>query len=480
MEEFEIHGDELYEYHGPGGDAVIPAGVRTIGIQAFANHTSLRSVAIPMGVSNLKAECFRGCTSLTSVTLPDSVVLVGDGVFHGCTRLSSVTLSKAMLSLPAQMFFGCSSLREVTLPNGIKRIYEVAFGDCTALTTVKAGGLVFASYDAFEGCERFGDLQTSTLSFGAVWKDWTLEQRTVYCCNRLAAGLPLQSKESYFVSCAHGVIAALAVKRDTPSVMEALLARKRSVTPDELDAMIADSEGAPKVRAFLVEFKSRRFSADELETYERLQTEKELGLRRRTVADWKRIFRLTIRNGTVTITGLRADTETIEIPERIGRSQVTAIADDAFRYCTRLTAVTIPDSVCSFGDGVFHGCTALTSVTLPKTLRYVPWRAFYGCSSLRTVTLPAGIRWISQAAFEGCRSLTEITFPEGMFAIGEGAFRDCVSLASVVLPDSMSQIEAEAFRRCRALCEVRFPPAVKVAQDAFRDTAWQDAQDSPQ
>lgn len=43
---------------------------------------------------------------------------------------------------------------------------------------------------------------------------------------------------------------------------------------------------------------------------------------------------------------------------------VTAIADEAFKYCAALTSITIPNSVTTMGYDALTGCTALTNITV--------------------------------------------------------------------------------------------------------------------
>ena len=48
--------------------------------------------------------------------------------------------------------------------------------------------------------------------------------------------------------------------------------------------------------------------------------------------------------------------------------RVTSIGFYAFRECSNLTSITIPNSVTSIGERAFYGCTGLTSVTIPNSV----------------------------------------------------------------------------------------------------------------
>lgn len=55
---FAILGDTLYAYTGPGGDVVIPEGVRVIEDEAFYGCNSIRNVSVPVSVTSLGRNVF--------------------------------------------------------------------------------------------------------------------------------------------------------------------------------------------------------------------------------------------------------------------------------------------------------------------------------------------------------------------------------------------------------------------------------------
>ena len=120
-------------------------------------------------------------------------------------------------------------------------------------------------------------------------------------------------------------------------------------------------------------------------------------------------------NTTVTVAGYPSGskpTGDLTIPESItfrGISfSVTKIGVNAFRSCTGLTSVTIPNSVTYIGVGAFWACSGLTSITIPNSVTSIGRFAFNNCSGLTSVIIPNSVTSIGDEAFRGCSGLTRI------------------------------------------------------------------------
>ena len=66
-----------------------------------------------------------------------------------------------------------------------------------------------------------------------------------------------------------------------------------------------------------------------------------------------------------------------DIKKLVLNDGVTSIGGRAFRECSGLTAIEIPNSVTSIGGYAFQGCSGLTSIEIPNSVTIVLEIAFY-------------------------------------------------------------------------------------------------------
>lgn len=103
--------------------------------------------------------------------------------------------------------------------------------------------------------------------------------------------------------------------------------------------------------------------------------------------------------------------EKITIPEKIQIGsdiyyKVTRIGSYAFRGCSSLTSIKIPEGVTSIGKCAFHGCKSLNSIKIPKSVTSIGEEAFWGCSNLEIVidNSKDNVK-VEESAFKGCKSV---------------------------------------------------------------------------
>ena len=179
----------------------------------------------------------------------------------------------------------------------------------------------------------------------------------------------------------------------------------------------------------------------------------------------------------------------------LGGCPVRSIEKDAFRDCSGLTSITIPEGVTSIGYYAFYGCSGLTSVTIPSSVTSIGSSAFGWCSNLSSVTISSSVTSIWADAFYACpvknvkciikdfshfcnniitekfvvpiqlvdndgNEITEYTIPEGVTSIGNRAFMSCSGLVSITIPNSVKSIGESAFNGCESLTSITIPNSV--------------------
>lgn len=133
---------------------------------------------------------------------------------------------------------------------------------------------------------------------------------------------------------------------------------------------------------------------------------------------------VTIQTGTVA-------PEDLEPGEEAPIFGIDTIDDYAFRGCTSLMTITIPESVTRIGTGAFYDCTALTNININDSVKTIGSYAFRGCTSLAAIVLPNERETIRTSAFYNCTSLASVTISKSVTKIETLAFSQCTGLTSI-------------------------------------------------
>ena len=199
------------------------------------------------------------------------------------------------------------------------------------------------------------------------------------------------------------------------------------------------------------------------------------------------------------------------IPEYYNGKLVTAIGENAFSGCDKLTAVFMENTIETIGKGAFSECSALTRLVVPfvgesrtatqekglltywfgqdsaenteeiyqfylddkgsqnywayvpLSLNYIkvfdttriPYGAFSYMSKLQNVSFD-GVSEIEERAFEYATGISTFDLPDTLKSIGANAFAH-TSIKDITIPSSVQSIGEGIFAGCKALAEMKIP-----------------------
>lgn len=112
------------------------------------------------------------------------------------------------------------------------------------------------------------------------------------------------------------------------------------------------------------------------------------------------------KNG-ITIVKYNGKASAVKVPQVIEDLPVTIIGQDAFRDCTFLNKIALPESIISFEDYSFCNC-GLIEFTFGEHVIKIGRHAFYNCRELKTLHLPGTIRDIEDGAFKNCEKIDRL------------------------------------------------------------------------
>jgi len=307
---------------GKTGDYTVPTTVTRIEPAAFVGCHGLTSMVLPHGITEIHAYAFEDCVGLTSVNIPDTVVSLGQSAFSGCTALNTILIPGSIADLGWNVFENCTTLSEVTLENGVRNI-GTAFYNCPSLTRISLPDSVASiAHGAFSGCTNLAEFEVSAMNRVYSSQDGVLFNKT----------------GSTLIHFPPGKVGEYVIREGVTSVGTAAFDRCERLTriaiPSSVTNMVEWAfAGCPNLTALDVAPANPAYRSLDGALFDKAMT---------------RLIRCP-----PTVSG------SYLIP-----ATVTHVADQAFAYCTNLTALTVPAQITRLVsyDAGWWGCTNLQSV----------------------------------------------------------------------------------------------------------------------
>ena len=331
----------LFDYYGKGGLVTIPDGVTSIGYEAFYHCRRLTGVIIPVGVTSIRDWAFSDCVSLTSVTIPDGVTSIGKETFYGCRRLTGMTVPDSVRTIGKKAFPSEMKLRSCTLAP------TSADGEQAKMLLKAFGAQNLALPFLLDA------LQTNTILKKKVHN--RVKNKTF--------------REKF--------IPAL-IADGEPQALEKMLSLVKMREPEEIDRYIAMAENNAEIRAMLLEYKNRLYPPEILEKMKEIQTEKDFGIREKTLADYKKLFSIKKQDGVYVITKYKGESDTVTVPAAIKGISVRF----SLKRCATVKTVYLEEGIAQIEEKAFSKCSSLQNVTVPKSVKSIGKEAFCYCKAL--------------------------------------------------------------------------------------------------
>ena len=431
---------ELIKYTGNKTEIIIPSTVTSIRDYVFYGLDHITSVSIPNSVTKIGYGAFYRCSSLKSIKVPNGITVIGDNTFNGCSSLETVTIPYDVNSIGGAAFAGCKNLREVyCYPATCPEMGANVFHDSNiANATLYVLESSSNLYSSTAPWSEFGSIQN--LDVAIIQPDYTFTAITVDGVQMRFRITDLQDKTAE--------VYGYYVNR-TATAREYFPAISRDASKAIIPSSVYTNNGEYTITGISNNafygckmnsiYIPSSISSIGYDAFKQCTSLEKVIIP--DIAAWCSV-KFVLRNGTIYQNNN---------PLNIGHLYSDEI--------TEVTELVIPEGVTDIGDYVFMGCSKLLSVKMPASIQSIGKSAFEGCSALEKVIITDVAAWcgvklsniydnplnIAHHLYSDAdNEITELTIPDGVTYIASGTFYHCWYVTKFVMPDGLLSIGDDA------------------------------------
>ncbi len=390
---------------------------------------------------------------ITDVVIPDGVTKIEKQAFYNCYEITSVTILDTVTKIGYVAFFRCEGLTKLYLPDSVTDIGDFAFESCKNLIT----NLTIKQWNPKYGFSKM---------------DYALHYMRNYQGGDPFFDNVKAENDRYIKAQREKLIRKITV---SDAAVVSYLTREDWLSADDIDYLLDKLSENIEITAMLLDYKHTHFTDEYLEQRETDKFQKEVGIKERTLAEWKKIYQLGEDKewGGYIIKKYNGTDTDVMIPDHIAGKPVTSIGKRCFSPNStsnkevrlvreKIRSVYIPDTVICIEESAFQRCKSLEEITIPNSVIDIGDLAFDQCRNLTGIALPESLTTISNGLFSSCRALDHIQIPKSVTHIGKEAFSNCTRLPEIDIPGNVGEIGGEAFLGCDALKRVTLHKGLKT------------------
>ena len=370
-----------------------------------------------------------GCKATGDIVIPtihngQVVIGIGSNIFDTTedwdnrNLITSVLIPSTVKTISESAFEGCTALTEISIPSSVESIGNNAFKGCTGLEYVSMNeGLESIGQSAFENCSSLKSIviPDSVNTIG----------------------------QSAFKGCA------------LEAMFVPFIGDSRTGTNQYFSYLFGDNAGeatnVPNTLSYVVVTGGNGLNRDQLpaNAFENCNNIQNIVLQG-SLSSGNSGFRRLANNTT----------------------GIKTIGNSAFKGCSSLVNVSMPNTVTSIGEEVFANCSSIETLIIPNSVTSLVLGCLQGLTNLKNLTIPFvgdsasgsklylghlfGATTYSSNATYVPASLKKVEVT-GDGEVGANAFRYCANIETIIISGTPSNLRSNCLSGCSSLVTLVIP-----------------------